>query len=79
MTQRTTSLKEDRRVHAEWQGTELVRYDRAGKWWVEQASGAHWHVGIADAVLIAKEWKRNGGNVFHGLPGGSAFDRMVGR
>jgi hypothetical protein len=30
----------DRRVHARYGITEIVRYDRAGKWWIELTDGS---------------------------------------
>lgn len=74
----------DRRIHARGSGTgpdqedsiDLVRYDRAGKWYVE-GCGLRRHVSFAAAVDIAETIVRNGGTVFFGLPGGGRFDQRL--
>jgi hypothetical protein len=64
----------DRTVHARTAvGDEIVRYDRAGKWFIEYA-GSRRQITLAEAVGIAT-WP--GATVFTGLPGGGAFDRKV--
>ena len=64
----------DRRVHARLQdGSEVVRYDRAGKWWIEGSHGRR-RVSIADAALAAAHEAVE----FHfDLPGGKLFDAAV--
>ena len=78
---------EDRTVHAEdSRGIQIVRYDRAGKWYVEVPENygrfglpaERVHVTVADAAYQAKEWLRRGdGVVYLGRHGGRTFDRLV--
>lgn len=68
----------DRIVHG-WMadGSEIVRYDRAGKWYVEPAPASgrkRWQVTCADAARLAVLGKARLGRY-----GGSAFDRVVQR
>jgi hypothetical protein len=64
----------DRTVHAiTADGHRIVRYDRAGKWYVEEEFGAR-RISLAEAVDMAA---RRGSAVFLGKPGGSAFDHEV--
>lgn len=75
----------NRTVHARTAYTEIVRYDRVGKWWVEYLSGdgtyhdgnSRFHVSLAAAADLALSFAKNGGEVFLDLPGGNAFDRKV--
>lgn len=71
--------RDDRTVHASNPDEELVRYDRAGKWYVEPVDGSRRrHVGINEAVRIAVGWSRSGnGVIFTGLHGGSMFEAKV--
>lgn len=75
--------EDDRRVHAShYEGEEIVRYERAGKWYIElvepsQHAPARKHVGIGEAVTRALEIRLMGGTVHFGVPGGSAFDARV--
>lgn len=66
----------DRRVHACFGREEIARYDKGGKWWIE---GPSWRdpIPVDEAAQIAEAWERDGGEVFFGLPGGTAFDRKV--
>lgn len=76
----------DRTVHA-WYYTdteglpeylvEVVRYDQAGKWFVEWSTGRK-QVTVREAVAAAKEGMRHHlGKATLGLQGGSTFDRMI--
>lgn len=66
----------DRRVHARMpNGVEVVRYDRAGKWY-EESEGQRKHIGINQAVDDAL---LPGAYVFLGVPGGQTFDAKVRR
>jgi hypothetical protein len=78
MTQRT---KPDRTVHARSadKQQEIVRYDRAGKWWVENADGTRRPVGIREAAELARTYAVSRGTVFTGRSGGSMFDRIFER
>lgn len=72
----------DRRVHASAMGEEIVRYDRAGKWYIELVSpsldaGLRKHVGIGEAVSRALELRDQGGEIHLNLPGGGFFDARV--
>lgn len=64
----------DRTVHACQPGMEIVRYDRAGKWWLEYDNGAREQLTLREAVYLAT---RKGSTIFLGRPGGQAFDRKV--
>lgn len=53
-------------------GTEIVRYERAGKWWAEK-DGARERLTIREAAKMAA-----GESIINrGLPGGSMFERLV--
>jgi hypothetical protein len=59
---------------------EVVRYERAGKWYLEPPTHLglqRQHVKISGAAQYAQWIAANGGAVFFGLPGGSAFDAQV--
>lgn len=71
----------DRRVHARWEQMEVVRYDRAGKWYLEPTDkrAPRQQVtiqGAADYAIWAEENRH--GEVFFDVPGGGAFDRLLG-
>lgn len=68
----------DRTVHAASPtlGLEIVRYDKAGKWFVEFSEGGRCSRSVRGAALEALSIARQGGWVQLGLPGGSAFDRL---
>jgi hypothetical protein len=70
----------DRTVHASYRGMEVVRYDRAGKWYLEPRDRTlkRQHVTLSEAVNAAI-WGRKYGNgtFFLGLCGGTAFDAKV--
>jgi len=58
---------------------EVVRYERAGKWYLEPTNKSlpRQLVTITDAVAYAK-WLADGDGVIHlGLPGGQRFDHLV--
>lgn len=65
----------DRRVHAVFQdGGEIVRYDRAGKWWYERGDYRR-QLSLNEAVQFVSDesqWNR-------GVPGGRTFDSRVAR
>jgi hypothetical protein len=63
----------DRTVHAILvNGAEIVRYDRAGKWYYESSSYRR-HLTITEAV----EFVGSPDQWIPDLPGGSAFDRRI--
>lgn len=65
----------DRRIHARLvTGAEVVRYNRAGKWYLEPTEGKRSALTMADVVALACTPLCE---VFYGLPGGEAFDRKV--
>lgn len=65
----------DRRVHAtSAAGDEVVRYDRAGRWWLERADGTRAPLRLTTAVAEAIVFARTGGRVHLGLLGGRQFD-----
>jgi hypothetical protein len=66
----------DRRVYVRLpSGVEVVRYDRAGKWYRE-FGGRRLQITFAEAVCFAQKRRAE---VFAGLPGGKAFDAAVRR
>lgn len=74
-------LRTDRRVYAvsaEGQ-LEIVRYDRAGKWWIERHRPfqSRTHVSVRFAADTARLFETMGGHVNLGRPGGRTFDRLV--
>lgn len=78
------SKTEVRNVHAERDdGTQIVRYERAGKWYAEFLGGVmkipRKALTIAAASQQAVEWERIGGIIHLGRPGGGAFDAKVAR
>jgi hypothetical protein len=67
---------DDRTVHASGLFLDVVRYNRAGKWYLEgkgDNQGYRRHVGIREAARFAAA----GCDVHLGLPGGSTFDQLV--
>lgn len=67
----------DRSVHARLpDGAEVVRYDRAGMWYMERPGAPRTWLKLADAISWASV---DDAKVFYGLPGGSRFDRAVRR
>lgn len=72
-------MDDDRRVHAECDNFEVVRYERAGKWFVESKIKlvSAEYVGVADAAMRALSAETLGGKINSGLPGGRVFDRWV--
>lgn len=72
------NVNDDRTVHARIGEQEIVRYDRAGKWWVEwvpdRMRGAR-QVSLGEAVDLAVKGAELGtADVFLDKPGGGMFD-----
>lgn len=68
---------DDRRVHARIGSLEVVRYDRAGKWYLE-ADGSRQPIKVPMAAkLVVASMDTHEVEVFFDLPGGRAFDRQV--
>lgn len=70
----------DRRVHAECATFEVVRYERAGKWYVESKVKLVpcEHIGVNEAARRAVDAETVlGGEINLGVPGGKVFDRKV--
>lgn len=64
---------DDRRVHASTDKVEVVRYDRAGRWYIEWKDGSkRQRSSITEAVQMAVDL---GATHHEGVPGGGAFDR----
>lgn len=65
----------DRRLHASYPGMDIVRYDRAGKWYLEPTNPMlkRQRVSMGQAVQSALYALENDGTVFYGVPGGQAF------
>jgi hypothetical protein len=69
---------DDRRVYAECANFDIVRYERAGKWYVEsKIADKRIHIGVADAALRSLSAETLGGEIHLGLPGGRTFDQWV--
>lgn len=67
----------DRCVHVRLvDGTEIVRYARAGKWYIERPDTLRAWLSVSDAASWALE---PGADVFTGRPGGRMFDAAVRR
>lgn len=70
------TAKWDRTVHGRtWYQAEIVRYNQAGKWYIEYPVGTmipSRHIRLAEAVSLAVR-----GQAFLGMPGGSRFDAGV--
>ncbi len=72
----------DRTVHASYPGMEIVRYDRAGKWYFEplDSSLPRQKVTVREAAhqaVWATEHFESAGRIFWDRKGGSRFDRLV--
>jgi hypothetical protein len=69
------SDSDDRVIHGRTPyGEEIVRYDRAGKWYVEKPGVARRQVSLVQAVRHAT---KPGSVVYLGRPGGRTFDSRV--
>lgn len=55
-------------------GADIVRYDRAGKWYLEPRNAFHSRLTVAEAAGHAALGVHR-----PGLPGGQAFDSLVAR
>ncbi len=67
-------MSDDRTVHAEGIAAEVVRYDRAGKWYIEPKNGGKRnHVSVKDAAVFAAV----ACTVHFGLSGGQRFEMLV--
>jgi len=69
----------DRRIHARTPGgVEIVRYDRAGKWYAElRTPMGDWErrlLTVGEAVELATEIDTR---VYLRVPGGDTFDRLI--
>lgn len=68
-------MTDDRTVHAvTYQGAEIVRYEKAGQWWIEWPTGSMKpgrHVGVGEAARTAVMLSAD---IRLGLPGGRVFD-----
>ena len=68
----------DRTVHACCEQFEIVRYDRAGKWYIEWNDYDRKRIGVKVAAVHASNLLDAGrGEVFFDRPGGQTFDRHV--
>lgn len=62
----------DRTVHASNSANEIVRYDRAGKWYLEpKVDLPRAHITLAQAVTFALDPSMS---IHWGKPGGGAFE-----
>lgn len=73
--------RQDRTVHARIGAAEIVRYETAGKWYLEAPATLlptrRTLLDLAWAARLAATWADDGGEVFLGLPGGKMFDAKV--
>lgn len=72
----------DRRIHAETDQMEIVRYDRSGKWYLEPKGNLspRQQVTVKDAAKYAIQMCRgDSSTIYLGLRGGRVFDRLVQR
>lgn len=70
----------DRRVHARYDGMAIVRYERAGKWYLEPTNPTlpRQRVKVDEAVQSALWGVQYANGVIRtGVPGGGTFDRKV--
>lgn len=70
----------DRTVHGRMaDGSEIVRYDRSGKWYIEPLPGTARKRRQVDVTSAARSAARSAalGAATLGLPGGHTFDRRV--
>jgi len=69
----------DRTVHAKGPQMEVVRYDRAGKWYLEPTNRTlpRQHVTVNEAAHYTRWLLGEHGVHLPGLPGGTAYDRLV--
>lgn len=70
----------DRTVHAAYNGMEVVRYNGAGKWYLEPTNRSlpRQHVGVREAARMAVWGQRNAsGFIRYGEAGGASFDRLA--
>jgi hypothetical protein len=73
-------MMSDRTVHATSIYTVVVRYERAGKWYIEDLLGPDRHpVSLAEAVRHVTAFWRHDVTIYFGRPGGRAFDAAVRR
>jgi hypothetical protein len=73
-------VTEDRIVHASNDQVEVVRYDKAGKWYIEplDRSLPRQAVSVKDAAKHAVWlWYQGNGTVHFDRPGGAIFNRKV--
>lgn len=69
-------MTNDRTVHATTgDGTEIVRYDRAGKWYLEQKDGTRRQVSVKEAAELVISDRSS--RWFRGRMGGSRFDGLI--
>ena len=70
---------DDRTVHAAYDGIEIVRYNRAGRWYAEPTDGGkRTQLTIRKAAQLAVQGEQTGqGTIRFHLPGGDAFERHV--
>ncbi len=75
LNQRPRPPRTDRTVHAiTANGSEIVRYDRNGKWYIEHGTAPREFLKLADAVRLATE---DGATATLGRLGGRMFDAAV--
>lgn len=67
-------MTSNRQIHAVMaDGSEIVRYDRAGKWYLERRDG-HKHITLREAAEFAIE---PGARINDARPGGQSFRAEV--
>lgn len=69
-------MSEDRTVHAVGRhGTEIVSYERSGKWYAESKGSKRRPILLEEAVRLSSQ---DGFQIFLGHPGGRLFDAAHG-
>lgn len=71
-------INPDRRVHGRAVTGEIVRYERAGKWYLEWPDGNRIRLRLADAASMAAH-PNDQAEAYLGVPGGRSFDAAVRR
>lgn len=56
-------------------GSEVIRYENAGKWYHEKLDGSRQLIGLGEAVELAKSNESD--EIFLGQPGGRHFDKRL--
>ncbi len=78
-------MNNDRTVHAETGYAEVVRYERAGKWYVEDkvhvSTPLNWRtqMTLAEIIELVRNQPYGEADIYLGRPGGKRFDLAIRR